>query len=191
VGDGRMLTGAVATPSQTAGPFVSLGTAWAAGAAMVEEATPGAIVVTGTVVDGADLPVTDALLEFWQADGDGRFPPETVPPWTGFTRAFTGPDGGYRLVTVKPGLLAGAGGRAQAPHIEVSMFARGLLQRLVTRIYFSNEQANGDDPVLTGLGPELRPRLVARLAPGAPGPPAYVFDIHLQGAQETVFFVPS
>jgi protocatechuate 3,4-dioxygenase alpha subunit len=158
---------------------------------MVEAGAPGAIVVTGTVLDGADLPVTDALLEFWQADGNGRFPPESAPPWTGFTRAFTGPDGGYRLVTLKPGVLPGAGGPAQAPHIEVSIFARGLLQRLVTRTYFSDERANGDDPVLAGLEPELRPRLVARLAPGAPGPPAYRFDVHLQGPQETVFFVPS
>jgi protocatechuate 3,4-dioxygenase alpha subunit len=180
----------VATPSQTAGPFVSLGTAWAAEAAMVEEGGPGAIVVTGTVVDGADAPVTDALLEFWQADGDGRYPPESAPKWTGFTRAFTGPDGGYRLVTLKPGVLAGAAGPAQAPHIDMSIFARGLLQRLVTRLYFSDEEANGDDPVLAGLEPELRPRLVARLAPGVPGPRAYQFDIHLQGSQETVFFVP-
>ncbi len=180
----------LATPSQTAGPFVSLGTLWAADATMVTEGEPGAIVLAGSVFDGAELPVTDALLEFWQADGNGRFPPGSPAPWTGFTRALTGIDGGYRLVTVKPGTVTSPGGAPQAPHIDVSVFARGLLQRLVTRIYFSDEEANETDPVLAALEPGLRQRLIAQVTPGAPGAPGYHFDIHLQGERETVFFGP-
>ena len=154
----------------------------------VGKETPGAIVVTGTVLDGAGMAVTDALLELYQPDEWGRFPPEAPPPWTGFTRAFTEAGGRYRVVTLKPGAPAGAGGLPQAPHIDVSIFARGLLQRLVTRIYFSDEEANQADPVLLSLEPELRSRLVAHLAEGQAGPPTYSFDIHLQGESETVFF---
>ncbi|MGH9105360.1 MAG: protocatechuate 3,4-dioxygenase subunit alpha [Acidimicrobiales bacterium] len=211
------------TPSQTAGPFVALGTAWNAGAGALrpgdadagdadagdagresaarpdrtagpaaEETVPGAVTVTGRVLDGAGEPVTDAMVEFWQADEEGRFPPDTPPGWTGFARALTGPDGGYRLVTGKPGPTPGPGGRAQAPHIDVSIFARGLLHRLVARIYFSDEEeANHRDPVLAGVDPSRRDRLVAHLVvPPGPGGRAYRFDFHLQGPQETVFFAP-
>jgi protocatechuate 3,4-dioxygenase alpha subunit len=167
---------------------VSLGTAWAADAGMVDGGAPGAVVVTGSVLDGSNMAVTDALLELYQADGQGRLPPEVPRSWTGFTRAFTGTDGRYRVVTLKPGALPGTGGGPQAPHIDVSIFARGLLQRLVTRIYFSDEEANQTDPVLAGLEPGLRPRLVAQLTLSEEAPPTYNFDIHLQGERETVFF---
>ena len=179
--------GALATPSQTAGPFVSLGTAWAVDAARLDEGAPGAVVVTGSVLDGANMAVTDALLELYQADM-GRLAPEVPRSWTGFTRAFTDTDGRYRVVTLKPGALPGTGGGPQAPHIDVSIFARGLLQRLVTRIYFPDEGANQTDPVLAGLEPGLRHRLVAELTLSEEGPPTYSFDIHLQGERETVFF---
>ena len=166
---------------------------------MVSEDHPGAIVVHGCVLDGANLPVTDAMLEFWQADGEGRVstPPSSPSGWTGFSRTLSDMEGGYRLVTVKPGRLRGTGA-LEAPHIDVSIFARGLLQRLVTRIYFSDEEANTTDPVLVGLGrSELRRRLVAQRSTQdahpshlAHGAPAYRLDIHLQGEQETVFFAP-
>ncbi len=186
------------TPSQTAGPFVSIGTEWDATGQAVPDGTPGVVYVEGHVLDGLGQPVTDAMLEFWQADPDGRFPPESVfASWTGFTRALTGQDGSYRLVTLKPGPVPGPAGEAQAPHIDVSIFARGLLQRLVTRIYFSDEEElNSSDPVLAGLGgPSLVSRLVAIRQPGRqPGGPArastFRFDIRLQGDQETVFFAP-
>jgi protocatechuate 3,4-dioxygenase, alpha subunit len=180
----------ISTPSQTAGPFVSIGTEWGATGLMVPQGTAGAISVAGQVTDGAGAPVTDAMLEFWQADPDGRFPPGSGrASWTGFTRALTDHEGRYRLVTLKPGPVRAAGGRQEAPHIDVSIFARGLLQRLVTRIYFSDEEAaNSADPVLAGLGdPSPRSRLTARRQPGTAG---YRFDIHLQGDQETVFFAP-
>ncbi|HTW06911.1 MAG TPA: protocatechuate 3,4-dioxygenase subunit alpha [Acidimicrobiales bacterium] len=179
-----------ATPSQTAGPFVSLGTGWAATGRMVDEGTSGAIVVAGLVLDGAGMPVTDAMLEFWQAGPEGRFAPECPAPWTGFTRALTGPDGAYRLVTIKPGRFPAPGGQTQAPHVNVSIFARGLLQRLVTRIYFSDEPAaNMADRVLAALrggdGSGRHESLVAQLDGDL-----YRLDIRLQGERETVFFAP-
>jgi protocatechuate 3,4-dioxygenase, alpha subunit len=180
------------TPSQTAGPFVSIGTEWDAAGSMVPESNPGALVLAGRVIDGSGQPVTDAMLEFWQAGPDGCFPaPPDKGQWTGFTRALTNGEGRYRLVTLKPGPVAGDGGRPQAPHIDVSIFARGLLQRLVTRAYFSDEEVlNETDPVLTGvdgLGPALRSRLIAQRQPGTA---TYRFDIYLQGDQETIFFAP-
>ncbi|HUB70294.1 MAG TPA: protocatechuate 3,4-dioxygenase subunit alpha [Acidimicrobiales bacterium] len=190
-----------ATPSQTAGPFVSIGTGWDSGAGMAGEDDLGAIVVTGRLLDGGGSPITDALVEFWQADPEGRFPPECRPGWRGFARVLTDDDGRYRLVTHKPGPTGpGNSARAarEAPHIDVSIFARGLLQRLVTRVYFSDEAANLADGVLASLGSdELRSRLVARrrevagsLGSGPRVPPVYDFDIHLQGDMETVFFAP-
>jgi protocatechuate 3,4-dioxygenase alpha subunit len=177
----------LATPSQTAGPYVSIGTEWAANGLVVPEGSPGAITVGGRVLDGSGEPVTDAMIELWQADSEGRFPPDAPPPWTGFARALTGTQGYYRFVTVKPGPVPAPDGVMQAPHIAVSIFARGLLQRLVTRIYFSDEsEANAADPVLAGIG-EGSSRLVAPLQPGAA---SYRFDIWLQGDQETVFFAP-
>jgi protocatechuate 3,4-dioxygenase, alpha subunit len=188
--DAHPLTRPVPTPSQTAGPFVSIGTEWAAAGAMVPEGTPDAISVSGCVTDGSGAPVTDAMLEFWQAGPDGRFPPETgLASWTGFTRTLTDHQGRYRLVTLRPGAVPGPGGRPQAPHVDVSIFARGLLQRLVTRVYFSDLEAlNAIDPVLAGLGdPALSARLLAHRQPGTS---TYQFDICLQGDQETVFFAP-
>ena len=207
------------TPSQTAGPFVSIGTEWDAGGRLVPETAKGAISIVGCVLDGAGSPVTDAMLEFWQADPAGQFPsgpagsrfgaspsgrspsgrspsggsPSGGSPsggsWTGFARALTDEQGRYRLVTLKPGPVPGAGGQPQAPHIDVSIFARGLLQRLVTRIYFPDEEAlNATDPVLSSLGDAgLASRLVAS---GEADSPSLRFDIRLQGDQETVFFAP-
>jgi protocatechuate 3,4-dioxygenase alpha subunit len=174
------VTATGATPSQTAGPFLSLGTGWLADRPVAGTRDPH-IVITGRVIDGAEAPVTDALLEFWQADREGRFPPDTEPGWSGFGRALSDLTGRYRLVTVKPGPVQG-----HAPHVDVSLFARGLMQRLVTRLYFSDEEAaNDSDPFLSKLSPELRVRMVAQASNAG-----YVFDLHLQGDDEAVFFSP-
>ncbi len=185
-----------ATPSQTAGPFVSIGTAWAAGRDLAQEGDPGSIVLTGTVLDGAGAPVTDAMLEFWQADRNGRFPATPATTWTGFARVLTDEKGRYRLTTCRPGPVSSTNpDLVEAPHIDISIFARGLLQRLITRAYFDDEPSNKEDPVLGSLAPDLRPRLLARCSSGslpvaANALPMYHFDIHLQGDQETVFFAP-
>ncbi|ROP36418.1 protocatechuate 3,4-dioxygenase subunit alpha [Saccharothrix texasensis] len=183
------------TPSQTVGPFFSFGLVWADGPFVVPEGTPGAFRIGGTVYDGAGAPVPDAVVETWQADPDGRFDhpddPRGAVRWKdfrGFGRSATDPAGRYSLLTVKPGPLPVTGGGAaadgrQAPHLDVSVFCRGMLVRLVTRIYFPDEEANADDPVLTSIDPARRATLIAESEP-----PGYRFDIHLQGEHETVFF---
>lgn len=176
----------VLTPSQTAGPYLSIGTGWCSEATLVPDAASGFVPIAGRVFDGTGAPVTDAVLEFWQADAEGLFPPGSHPGWSGFTRALTDGEGAWRLLTVKPGRVAAGDGRLQAPHIDVSIFARGLQQRLVTRIYFGDEEtANAGDPVLGSLEPTSAATLVAEV-----GLAGYYIDIHLQGDAETVFFVP-
>ena len=181
------------TPSQTVGPFLAIGLPWPDGPFVVPEGSEGAITITGRVVDGAGEPVPDALVETWQADPDGRFshpddPRGPVPGFRGFGRCPTGPDGTYRIVTLKPGALPSPGGGTEAPHVDVSVLARGLLDRVVTRIYFPDEAAaNAADPVLASIGDPARvATLVARPDPADAS--RLCFDIHLQGEHETVFF---
>ncbi|WP_447007545.1 protocatechuate 3,4-dioxygenase subunit alpha [Saccharothrix isguenensis] len=183
------------TPSQTVGPFFSFGLVWEDGPYVVPEGTPGAFRVGGTVFDGAGLPVPDAVIETWQADPDGRFdhPDDPRGPvrwkdFRGFGRCATDPEGRYSLLTVKPGPLPVPGGGVEAPHLNVSVFCRGMLVRLVTRIYFPDEEANTSDPVLTSIDPARRATLIAESTPPETTPPGYRFDIHLQGEHETVFF---
>jgi protocatechuate 3,4-dioxygenase alpha subunit len=178
------------TPSQTVGPFFSLGLPWEDGPFVVPDGTPGAIRVGGRVFDGAGEPVPDALIETWQADPDGRFDHPDDPRgraasgFRGFGRCPTRDDGSWEIVTLKPGGVPAAAGAMQAPHLAVSLFARGLLERVVTRIYFGDEDdANTADPVLARLDADRRATLVA-----APAAGAYVIDFHLQGDRETVFF---
>jgi protocatechuate 3,4-dioxygenase alpha subunit len=182
------------TPSQTVGPFLEIGLPWPDGPCVVPEGTTGAITITGQVFDGAGDPVSDALVETWQADPDGGFAhPDDPrgaagPGFQGFGRCPTGPDGSYRIVTLKPGALPSPGGGTEAPHLDVSVFARGLLDRVVTRVYFPDEApANAADPVLASIADPARvATLIARPDPDAPA--RLRFDIHLQGDQETVFF---
>jgi protocatechuate 3,4-dioxygenase, alpha subunit len=183
------------TPSQTVGPFLGMGLPWPDGPDVVAEGTPGAITISGRLTDGAGDPIPDGLIETWQADPAGRFDhpddPRGAPTGgTGF-RAFgrceTGPDGGYHIITLRPGALPSPDGGTEAPHLDVSVLARGLLDRVVTRIYFSDEEAaNAADPVLGSVSPDRRDTLIATAEPGAEG--RYRFDIRLQGQGETVFF---
>jgi protocatechuate 3,4-dioxygenase alpha subunit len=182
------------TPSQTVGPFFAIGLPWDRGPLVVPEDTPGAIRITGTVYDGAGAPVPDSMIETWQADPSGRFAdlhghgePSELAGFRGFGRyGQEDGDGRFEIVTVKPGPVPGLGGAMQAPHIDVSVFARGMLHRCVTRIYFADDpDANGLDPVLLRVPAERRATLLAEPARGG-----YTFDIHLQGPDETVFFAP-
>jgi protocatechuate 3,4-dioxygenase, alpha subunit len=180
------------TPSQTIGPFFAVGLPWADGPEVVPEGTPGAVRIGGRVLDGAGDPVPDALVETWQADPQGRFAHPDDPRggelapsgFRGFGRCPTDAQGRWTIVTVKPGPLPAPDGGTEAPHLDVSVFARGLLHRLVTRIYFPDEpDANAADPLLTSIrDPAARARLVAT----ADGD-GLRFDIRLQGAQETTF----
>lgn len=184
------------TPSQTIGPFLAIVLPWDDGPLVVPDGTPDAILITGQVLDGAGMPVPDALVETWQADPRGRFNhpddprgPVSDPGFRGFGRSATDTGGRYQIHTLRPGRLPGPGGATQAPHLDVSVFARGLLDRVVTRIYFADEaEANAADPVLAAIAdPRRAATLVAVPVPGGP-PGEFSFDIRLQGDGETVFF---
>ena len=181
------------TPSQTVGPYFAIGLPYDGGNLIVPEGAPGAITIAGTVYDGRGETIPDHLIEFWQADGEGRFADmhgygeqSRLQGFRGFGRyGVEDGDGTYSMVTVKPGRVPGPNnGVPQAPHIDVTLFARGMLDRVVTRIYFADEaQANATDPVLATVPAERRNTLLAQ-----PTEDGYRFDIHLQGAGETVFF---
>lgn len=183
--------GALTTPSQTVGPFYALpdGLLWPDGPEVVVPGAPGAILLRGTVFDGAGEPVPDAVLEIWQADERGRFAHHADPrgaagSFQGFGRCGTDPRGGFWFRTVKPGPLPTPDGRTEAPHLDVTVLARGMLQRLVTRVYFPDEAAaNAADPVLSTVEEERRGTLVAVAEPDG-----LRFDVRLQGDGETVFF---
>ncbi len=178
------------TPSQTVGPYLAIGLPWPDGPFVVPEDDPDAIWIRGKVVDGAGEAVPDGLVETWQADPQGRFahPADdggNSTSFRGFGRCPTDGEGCFAIRTRKPGRVPAPDGRLQAPHVDVSVFARGLLTRLVTRVYFGDEvQANATDPVLGSIDDEdaRRTLLATRTEDG------YRFDIHLQGEQETVFF---
>jgi protocatechuate 3,4-dioxygenase, alpha subunit len=194
------------TPSQTVGPFLAIGLPWPDGPEAVPPGTAGAIVVSGLVLDGAGEPVPDALVETWQAAPDGTFVRQGAPHrggsqgtngvdsrdtgFRGFGRSATDALGRWHVITLRPGRVPAPDGALQAPHLDVSVFARGLLDRVVTRIYLADEDAaNADDPVLASItDPVRRETLIAK--PGeAPG--QFRFDVQLQGTvgrTETIFF---
>jgi protocatechuate 3,4-dioxygenase, alpha subunit len=182
------------TPSQTIGPFLHIELPYEGEERLVSPNHPGAIRLLGTVTDGQGDPVDDALIEIWQANQAGRYahPEDTrddIPledGFTGFGRCATDSEGRFEFLTVKPGAVPGPDGRTQAPHIDVSVFARGLLNRLVTRVYFPDEaEANAADPVLSLIEDEAERRtLIAEEGDGS-----LRFDIRLQGEGETTFFV--
>jgi len=163
------------SPSQTIGPFFGFALPWADGPFAAPVGTAGAIWLRGQLVDGNGEPVPDGLIETWQASRAGG---------RGFARCPTDGDGRYAIHTIKPEAVV-AEGATHAPHLAVSVFARGLLRRVVTRIYFPDEEAaNRADPVLASIhDPAARATLLA-----AREVDGYRFDIRLQGDGETVFF---
>jgi protocatechuate 3,4-dioxygenase alpha subunit len=177
------------TPSQTVGPYLHMGLPWQDGPYVVAEGTPGAVWIRGAVCDGAGEPIPDALVETWQANRDGRFdhpddPRGAVAGWRGFGRSDTLDGGVFAIHTVVPGALPGPHGTIQAPHIDVSVFARGMLNRVVTRIYFPEfTDANAVDPVLSQVQQDRRGTLIAQRTQHG-----YRFDVRIQGEGETVFF---
>jgi protocatechuate 3,4-dioxygenase alpha subunit len=205
------------TPWQTLGPFFHYALPWKGGADLIGGADIGAradlvpdghfllrgpadrgplagaaIEIAGFVHDGDGAPVPDALIEIWQANAAGRYASPAddradLPleaDFTGFGRAATGADGSYRFRTVLPGRVPGPGNALQAPHAALSVMGRGILKRLVTRIYFEGAEGNDDDPVLALVPPARRHTLIARRDCAG----GYRLDIHLQGADESVFF---
>lgn len=181
------------TPSQTVGPYFGIMLRGRAVSRQVSSATAGTrIVIEGRVVDGRGQVIPDALVETWQADANGHYRHDddrtaqaSDPAFYGYGWMHTTADGGFRFETVKPGRVAGPEGRDQAPHILVSVMARGILTRFVTRLYFDDEEAaNREDTVLALVPDDRRQTLMARRA--AEG--SYRFDLVMQGPGETVFF---
>ena len=170
------------TPSQTVGPYLSIGLPWPDGPQVVPARTPGRIRLFGKVFDGDGAFIPDALIETWQSD------PPVSPTFRGFARCATDADGRYAIHTRKPGPVPGPDGTEQSPHLDVSVFARGLLDRVVTRVYFPDEaDANAGDPVLSAIAdPARRDTLIAAADTGDNR--CFRFDIRLQGEHETVFF---
>ena len=185
------------TSSQTVGPFFApaLLREDALRNVLTQPETSGErIRIEGRVLDGDGLPVPDAMIEIWQANAHGRFnhstdqgPPHLEQTFLGFGRSGTAEDGGYWFETIKPGRVPFYHEQLQAPHICVTVFARGLLNHLVTRLYFEDEQTNAEDPILLCVPDERRPTLLARRE-NREGMIVYRFDIVMQGAGETAFF---
>lgn len=204
------------TPSQTVGPFFHYGLPWKGGADLVGHSDMGArpelfpeehyvlhiasprgtpqgeaIEIAGRVLDGEGNPVTDAMIEIWQANAAGRYrseddPREELsldPAFVGFGRASTDDAGVYRFRTVMPGRVPGPGNTMQAPHVAVSVFGRGLLKRLATRIYFEGADGNDVDTILQLVSAGRRDTLIAKQTDGT-----WWLDIVIQGEKETVFF---
>jgi protocatechuate 3,4-dioxygenase alpha subunit len=182
------------TPSQTVGPFFH-GIVGPGANVLVSPETQGERVrIEGRVYDGDRAPVRDAVVEIWQANARGRYrhPADRRsepldPAFVGFGRAATDDEGAYWFETVKPGLVPFTGDRWQAPHVNVAVAARGLLNHLLTRLYFEDERRNAEDPILLRVPAHRRGTLIARHA-AADGRTVYRFDIVLQGEAETVFF---
>jgi protocatechuate 3,4-dioxygenase, alpha subunit len=188
------------TPSQTVGPFFHLGLDRPEWGDLTRNNPPEAlggekIAIEGRVLDGDGAPVPDAMIELWQANAAGRYNhPEDRqddkpldPDFRGFGRVATDAEGRFRVLTIKPGPVPGRGNTLQAPHINVAVFARGMLIHLYTRIYFADEPRNAADPLLSAIDDAaVRGTLLARQT-GAASPPIWHFDIVLQGEHETAF----
>ncbi len=178
--------------SQTIGPYLRIGLEWM----VIEDLAPKGVAgdrvsIEGRVIDGDGKPVNDAAVEIWQANSKGRYAsPEDSQDkpveagFRGYGRSLTDDAGVFRFRTIKPGRVPGPDGKLQAPHLVVTVFMRGLLKQLVTRMYFPDEASNAEDPVLAAVPAERRPTLIARKR--ADG--TLEWNLVLQGRNETAFF---
>ena len=178
----------LATSNQTVGPYVHIGFAHLFRNELASAATAGErVTIGGRIVDGDAKPMSDGVVEIWQADAQGRYAhPESqgnAGAFKGWGRTATDRDGRVRFITVKPGRVPVPGGALQAPHISVLIFSRGLLRHLWTRMYFPDDAANAEDPILRLVPHDRRSTLIARREGGG-----LQWNIVLQGADETVFF---
>jgi protocatechuate 3,4-dioxygenase, alpha subunit len=178
------------TPWQTVGPFFHDALPYEHGPRVAGLDRPGAFRLHGRVIDGNGVPIPDSLVEIWQADESGQldaragiYDAMTGSGFRGFGRCPTDDDGHFEFVTVKPGPVTTVEGRAQAPHIAMSVFARGMLRRVVTRVYFPDDaDAHATDPLLSDVDEARRATLIATATEDG-----YRFDVHIQGDDETVF----
>jgi protocatechuate 3,4-dioxygenase alpha subunit len=184
----------ITTSSQTVGPYVKIGFDALATEDLAAKGAKGErITLRGKVLDGDGQPVNDGVVEIWQANSEGKYAhPEDGQDkpidkaFRGFGRSLTRGDGGYRFATIKPGRVPGPGGALQAPHIVVTVFMRGMLKQLITRVYFPDDPANAEDAVLKLVPQDRRATLIARPVAGEKG--GLEWNIVVQGKDETVFF---
>jgi protocatechuate 3,4-dioxygenase alpha subunit len=181
-----------ATTSQTIGPYLRIGLEWMVIEDLAPKGTAGErVTLRGRVIDGDGKPVNDAALEIWQANSHGKYAsgedPQArplEPGFRGYGRSLTDEGGNFRFRTIKPGRVPGPQGRLQAPHLAVTIFMRGLLKQLLTRVYFPDDAANAEDPVLALVPAGRRGTLIAART----GEGELEWNVVLQGANETVFF---
>jgi protocatechuate 3,4-dioxygenase, alpha subunit len=181
-----------ASGSQTVGPYLHIGLNWLTTRNVAARGVKGERVsIRGRLIDGNGAGVDDGLIEIWQANAQGKYahPEDTQKKaleagFRGFGRIPTDAKGGFGFTTIKPGRVPGPGGKPQAPHLVVSVFMRGLLKHLMTRIYFPDDAANAEDPVLKLVPAARRQTLIARRE----GKGALKWNVILQGRDETVFF---
>ena len=183
-----------ATTSQTVGPYFKIGLQWLNRDNLAGDGVSGErVAIQGRVLDGNGVPVPDAVVEVWQANAHGKYAHAEDTQDKPLERGFQGygripanKQGTFHFTTVKPGPVPGPDGKEQAPHLVLSVFMRGLLKRLVTRMYFPNDARNASDPILNLVEPARRSTLIAKNTAGGPG--ALEWNVVLQGADETVFF---
>ena len=183
-----------ATTWQTVGPFFSIGLSWLYRDNLAGPGISGERVeIAGRILDGDSKPVPDGIVEIWQANSQGKYahpddPQEKMAEsgFTGYGRVPTDDGGRFRFMTIKPGRVPGPDGKLQAPHLAVSVFTRGLLRRLITRIYFPDEPGNAEDFALGLVEAGRRETLIAKMMDGRAD--ALEWNVILQGPGETVFF---
>jgi protocatechuate 3,4-dioxygenase alpha subunit len=190
------------TPSQTVGPYFAYGLTpnkkydWKdtfTNNLLTPDVSGERIRIEGRIFDGDNQPIIDSMLEIWQADAQGRYASpgdkRALPnaSFKGFGRVGTDAGGSFSFDTIKPGQVPDPDGKMQSPHILMAVYARGMLRQSYTRIYFADEAANAEDPILALVPAERRATLIARRTV-KDGHTVYTFDIHMQGDQETVFF---
>lgn len=181
-----------ASGHQTVGPYLHIGLEWLTTRNIAGPGVKGErVTIEGRLIDGNGVGVNDGLIEIWQANSQGKYAhPEDQQKkpvergFRGFGRIPTDANGGFRFSTVKPGRVPGPGGKAQAPHLVVAIFMRGMLKHLATRIYFPDEPSNAEDPILSLVPKARRATLIAQKK----GKNTLQWDVVLQGAGETVFF---
>jgi protocatechuate 3,4-dioxygenase, alpha subunit len=184
------------TPSQTVGPFYAIGLTRKPMNVLATEAIEGQrIRIEGQVFDGDGVAIPDVMIEIWQANSYGRYdhPDDTHekpfdPAFSGWGRSGTDENCVYSFETIKPGPVPGPDGAVQAPHINIVIFARGMLVHAYTRMYFADEVANADDPVLNSIKNKKRRQTLIALPGMEKEKTVYRFDIRLQGDNETIFF---
>src|SRR4051812_37018157 len=180
-----------ATANQTVGPYLHIGLTWLNTSNIAGKLAGPRVTVQGRLLDGDGKPVSDGLIEVWQANPHGKYAhPEDRQKkplekgFRGFGRIPTDAKGAFRFQTVKPGRVPGPGGKLQAPHLVIAVFMRGLLKHLATRMYFPDEAANREDTLMNLVPAARRSTLVARRKSRG----TLEWNIVLQGKGETVFF---